>query len=507
MRWQVNGIVLAIMASGAFWSAAGASPPPPSSGTISTVLRVSHVPDGSARQSTYAAADGSTVITGTAPLLLFFDAADTRCSATAPDEISAWWDLQYRLSYGYGAGQTWPISGKPYHYDDGEPLFGRVIEDAGTYTMSLAVKNQSGSVDIRPFTVIATAPPAPVIIEPSAGAWPAWVSGTHYALRAGGNYLGFGDIRMAGHHDIIISKVGAGADPQVSGFDPDYRDIRDFTEAVAPSRNIRLMDIDVSRYYSGAMGPQFCAVIRGRARTYEGAAFDYTYEHDATTDARRANCRYPRGVFLWKTGELRCPFLNQYVMITALREFVMQGVSVVKDGPTGNHAVRNSGRDHVQRHDELYAIVSSASIVKTQAGNGTTPWTDDDDAVGTLTGARAWDRRPTSRLVFADLAYHTATSVIPDICVGAGAENNDVGYGHGVSELIAFSNSVSRRNEWQSVAGLDVQVNGRGHSTRNIRLADGTYVTQSAGAYPNNLPGGFNGPYRYETANTRPVIA
>lgn len=439
-------------------------------------------------------------------MLLFFDAAGTRCSATAPDEISAWWDLQYRLNYGYGAGQTWPISGKPYNYDEGEPLFGRVIEDAGTYTMSLTVKNPSGGVDIRTFTVVATAPAAPVIIEPSAGAWPTWVSGTHYALRADGNYLAFGDIRMAGHYDIIISKVGTGADPQIAGFDPDYRDIRDFATVVEPSRNIRLVDIDVSRYYSGAMGPVFCGCVRGRVRTYEGAAFSYIYDNDATTDVRRANVRIPRGVFLWKTGELNCPFLDQYVMITTLREFVMQGVRVMKNGPTGNHALRNYGRDHVHRHDEFAALVASASIVKTQAGNGVVPWTDGEDTVGTATGAKSFEHRPASRFVFADLVYHTASSVIPDICVGAGAENNDPGYGHGSSELIAFSNSVSARNEWQSVAGLDVQVNGRGHSTRNIRLANGTYVTQSAGAYINNLPSEFNGPYRYETVNTRPTI-
>lgn len=509
--YQIDSLVVSVFRRRGFWArpvdgeAPPPPPPPPSPSTITTALRVSHVPDGDSRQSTMVAASGTT-ITGTAPLLLFFDAADTRCSATALTDTAAWWNLQYRLNYGYGEGQSWPISGKPYNYDEGEPLFGRVIEDPDTCTMSLTVKNPLGGYDVRTFTVVATAPPAPTIIEVAAGTWPTWVSGTHYALRAGGNYLGFGDILMGGHHDIIISKVGTGADPEVSGFNPDSRDIRDFTEVVEPSRNIRLMDIDVSRYYSGAMGPQFCGCIRGRVRAYEGAAFGYVYDTSANTEARRANTRIPRGVFLWKTGELNCPFLDQYVMITSFRELVMQGVYVRKNGPTGNHALRNYGRDQVYRHDELAALVASASIVKTQAGNGVVPWIDSEDTVGTITGAKAFEHRPASRFVFADIVYHTATSVIPDICVGAGAENNDEGYGHGSSELIAFSNSVSSRNEWQSVAGLDVQVNGRGHSTRNIRLANGTYVTQSAGAYTNNLPPGFNGPYLYETVNTRPTI-
>ena len=515
MRYQIQSLALLVQQNGGIrwtrkegWTLGPAPPPPPPpppppSSTITPSLRVSHVPDGSARQSTMVASDGSTVINGTVPLMLFFDAADSRCSSTATTDVEAWWNLRYQMNYGYGAGQNWSISGKPYSHDIGEPLFGRVIEAAGSYPMSLEIRNPSGGVRTLNFTVIATDPAPPTIIEVSAGAWPAWVSGTHYALRADGNYLSFGDIQMGGQRDIVISKVGTGADPLVSGFNPDNRDIRNVSEIVAPSRNIRLVDVDVDRYHSGAMGPQFCGAVRGRVRRYTGDAFDYWYEHEGTTTVRRSNIRYPRGVFLWKTGKLVCPPLDYYVLITTLREFVMQGVTVEKDGPTGNHAIRNKGRDHVHRHSAIYAIVASASLVKTQAGNGITPWTDSDDCAGTVEGTREWDHRPTSRLIFADMVFHTPTSVIPDICFGAGAENNEVGFGHGSSELIALSRSVSMENTWQAFAGLDVQMNGRGHSTRDVRLANGTYVTQSAGAWVNNVPPGFNGPYLYETVDSR----
>lgn len=517
MRYQIQSLALSVQRRGGVrWSriegwalgpAPPPPPPPPPSGTITPSLRVSYVPEGGgARTSVYAAADGSTTLNVTVPALLFFDATGTRCSATAVDEIDAWWRLRYRMSYDEAPG-TWPISGMPSHYDEGEPIFGKVIETAGTKTFQLTVKNSNGTIAVRTITVVASNPPAPTVIELAAGSWPSWVDGTHYALRGDGNYLSFGDMEFAGHRDIIVSKIGAGADPQVSGFTPDNRDALALGAVQAPSRNIRLVDIDVSRYFNGSMGPQFCGIVRGRARTYEASAYDYLYEHGALSDVQRANLRFPRGVFLWKTGDLRCALLNQYVMISAFRELVMQGVRVIKDGPTGNHALRNSGFMHVYRHSQALATVSSASIVKHQAGNGQTAWVDDEDSVGTTTGARLWDHRPTSHLVMDMMLYHDVGSVIPDICVGAGAENNDVGYGHGVIQFCAFSNSRSAQNAWQSVAGLDVQVNGKAHSTRNIRLLDGTtYVTQSAGAYENNVPVDMRGPYLYETVDTRPVI-
>lgn len=451
-----------------------------------------------------AALDGSTVITGPAPLLLFADAGGTRCSATAATETLAWWDLGHRIRYGYGTGQTWPISGADYSKDYGEPLFGRVVEDPGTYSMVYEVINSNGIIEQIPFTVIVTAQPAPTIIEVADGAWPAWTNGGHYALRAGANYSAFGTLPFAGHYDITISKVGEGADPIVGTVQLDSRNPTALATVENPSRNIRLVDIDVAELHCGAMGPQFCAAVRGRVRTYTAAAFSYVYDNNATTETQRANVRMPRGIFLWKTGELNCPSGDQYVMITTLREAVVEGVNIVKNGPTGNHALRNYGRDHVWRHNRLSTTVSSASLIKTQAGNGVVAWTDNEDTIGTVTGTKAFEHRPASRFVFANMVYHTPTSVIPDICVGAGAENNDPGYGHGVSEYIAFSDSVSAENTWQSVAALDTQVNGRAHSTRNVRLANGTYVTQSAGAYEVNVPVEFRGPYRYETVNTRP---
>lgn len=479
------------------------SSPDGGSTLVAPRLVAEYVDSAGAIQSVQVAADGSTTITGVAPLFMFFDASSSR-SATETTDVAAWWDLGYRLNYGEALGGTWPFGGASRDEDLGEPIFGRAFTRIGNNMVRLRVKDSVGNEATLSLTVTTTAPPAPTIIEPSAGVWPTFASNRHYQLRAGADYRGFGDLQCNGVHNVVFSKVGAGADPRIARFSPEGRGLS--ATLLTPSANVRLVDIDTEQLHMSVLGPRYVGAVRGRVRTIEGDPIYYIYDNSADTPGTRENIRYPHGVFLWDTGELNPPVGAQYVMITGLRNFVAQGIDVHKNQATGNHALRNEGEHHIYRHFRLRASVPSASLVKHQAGTGTTPWTAADQ-YGTVTGAKAKHDHPASKFVMQSGVFHAPGSTIPDICVGAGAENNDVGGQVGAVEFMAFSDSVSGQNAWQLVAGNDVQMNGRGLATRNIRLDQGTgiYATQSAGAYINNVPAGWNGPYRYETVNTRPI--
>lgn len=478
--------------------------PDPEPSAITPNLVVEYVDTSGNLQSATINPDGSTEINAVAPFLMFLDARGTR-SENRTTELAAWWYLGYRMNYGEDIGGTWTYGGASRDEDTGEPIFGRAMTNVGANVVSLKVKDGPTDEETISFTANLSAPPTPTIIEVSAGAWPSFTSGSHYQLRADGDYRSFGTLGTPGLHNILFSKVGSGADPRIARFAPESRG--NSSTVLTPARNIRIMDIDCEEFFVSIIGIRYCGAIRGRVRTFGNDAPAYYYDQpDADTAGERENLRYPRGVFLWDTGELNPPSGTNYNMITALRNFFAYGVDFHKNGLSGNHCLRNSGTIHVHRHCRLRSSVSAASLIKIQAGSGTTPW-GAEDQYGTITGTKSRYAYPTNYIVFQNNVYHATGSTIPDICMGAGPENNDPGGDLGAVEYVAFSDSVSAQNAWQLVAGLDVQVNGRNLGTRNIRLNNGTgaYVTQSAGSYPNNIPGGWDGPYLYETASTRPV--
>ena len=482
-------------------------PPPdpdPDPSAITPSLVVEYVDTSGDLQSTTINPDGSTVINAVAPFLMFLDASGTR-SVNRATEVDAWWYLGYRINYGEGLGGTWTFGGASRDEDTGEPIFGRAMTTVGSNLVRLKIKDGPTDEETISFTANISAPPTPTIIETSAGTWPTFTSGSHYQLRADGDYRSFGTLSCNGLHNILFSKVGSGADPRIARFAPENRG--NSTAVLTPARNIRLLDIDCEEFYASIIGFRYCGVVRGRVRTWGNDAPNYYYDQpDCDTAGERENLRYPRGVFLWDCGELNPPSGSNYVMISAFRRLVMSGVDSNKTGVTGNHNLRNSGESCVYRHNRLRNSVASASIIKIQAGSGTTPW-GSGDQYGTITGSKERYAYPTTRIVHQSNVYHAAGSVLPDICVGAGPENNDPGGDLGAVELVSFTDSIGYHPTWQLVAGNDVQMNGKSLSTRNIRLNNGTggYATQSAGSYPNNIPGGWNGPYLYETTNSRPV--
>ncbi len=466
-------------------------------------LVVEYVDGEGTLQTVQVAQDGSTEIAGAAPLLVFFDATGTR-SDTEDTPEAAWWDIGYRLDYGESLGGVWDYGGGSRDEDLGEPVFGRVFTRPGAYVVRLRVRDGVGNESELQLAVATSEPPEPVVIEPDLATWPALTSGSHYQLRAGGDYRGLGELRCGGLHNVLFSKLGEGEDPRIGRFSPEDRGLS--STVLTPARHIRTMDIDVEELHISVIGTQYSGAVRGRVRTFTGDPIGYYYDNAANSEAERENVRYPHGVFLWDTGEINPPSGDQYIMIAALRNFVAQGVDFHKNGAAGNHALRNSGENHVYRHFRVRASVPSASLIKHQAGPGTLAW-GSADQYGTVDGAKAAYDHPASKFVMQSGVFHAPGSTIPDICVGAGPENNDVGGQVGAVELMAFSDCVSGQDAWQSVAGTDVQMNGRVLSTRNVRLDEGRgdYVTQSAGAYTNNVPPGWDGPYRYEAENTRPV--
>jgi hypothetical protein len=474
-------------------------------GDITPDLKVEYVDTNGNLQTVTVATDGSTTISGIAPFLVHFDASGTRSThSSGNSESGAWWHLGYRINYDENIGGTWPWYGASRDEDTGEPIFDRVFTTTGTKNVRLRIRDGAGNETTVSLSVVVSAPPAPTIIDPSAGSWPAFSSNSHYALVAGGNYTSFGELGCAGLHNVLFSKTGSGADPIIGTFAPETRDLS--TSVLTPSANIRIQDIDCALFRTSIIGYRYCGAVRGRVRTFENGSFEWYYDNVATTANERENIRWPRGTFFWDIGEINPLSGAQYIMIAGFRVLCAHGVDFHKNQVVANHALRNFGLSHNYRHCRIRASVASASLVKHQAGRGTDLW-NDFDQVGTITGPKYRYEYPSSKFVMAQMVYHAPGSTIPDICVSAGAENADPDGPIGTIELAAFSDSVSAQDAWQLVAGLDTQMNGRILSTRNIRLNNGTgaYVTQSANSYITNVPPSFQGPYLYETVNTRPV--
>jgi hypothetical protein len=313
----------------------------PPSGDIAPALTVEYVDASGVLQSTLVES-GVTTVSGTAPLLMHFDAGASRFPAAfaaqavhTDTEVFAHLMGGYRLNYGEGTTGTWPYGGTSRAEDTGAPIFGHAFTVVGTHTTRLKLRDTLGNEQTVSFDVVVSAPAAPTIIEVAAGAWPSWVSGTHYALRADGNYTSFGAMNFNGLHNIIVSKTGAGADPIVGIFRPDSRNVVNLPEAsISLSRGIRFLDIDVAEMQENGLQFVHCGVVRGRCRTFLSGPKEYYYDNDATTVNERNSLRQTRGLFLIDCGEMnRGP--DNYVMIGIGWHRHMKGVYFHLETPGG----------------------------------------------------------------------------------------------------------------------------------------------------------------------------
>jgi hypothetical protein len=304
----------------------------PPSGDIAPALTVEYVDASGVLQSTLVES-GVTTISGTAPFLLHLDATASRLPTAyaaqgvhTDAEVYAYLMGGFRMNYGEGVGGVWPYGGTSRDEDTGAPIFGRAFTVAGTHTARLKLRDSLGNEQTVSFNVVVSAPAAPTIIEVAAGSWPTWVSGTHYALRADGNYTSFGAMDFNGLHNVIVSKTGAGADPIVGTVRYDSRNVVDLPEAsISLSRGIRLLDIDVALLEEGGLQFVHCGIVRGRCRTFQGGIKEFYYDNDATTVNQRNSIRQARGMFFFDCGEIiRGP--DNYCMIGFAWKRHIQGV-------------------------------------------------------------------------------------------------------------------------------------------------------------------------------------
>lgn len=291
--------------------------------------------------------DTTPTITGVAPFVVWFDGTASVSVATDADTPGkAWRRLNCRFNSGEWLSGNWSISGMNKNVVEGPgAVMGHVFTSVGTHHLTMTRVDSEGRQGSIGINVVCNAPPAPVIIEPSAGAWPTWVSGTHYALRANGDYRSFGTINLSGLHNILISKIGSGADPRVSQVNFDSRNTVS-TPTTRP-RNCRTDGINAAYIEESSIGPLHCAVINHSGSFFYGSSgIEYHWPNVASDNPNRETIRNnmarSRAVAFWNCADITSRG-DSYVFIGQAKNWIFRNCQLRKT--TGN------GAQHVFRGD------------------------------------------------------------------------------------------------------------------------------------------------------------
>jgi hypothetical protein len=134
------------------------------------------------------------------------------------------------------------------------------------------------------------------------------------------------------------------------------------------TRNIRYLDIDIETLEYRWFGPQYCGVIRGRARNVFALNTQFIWDNDNASSAnRRLSMRLPRGMFLWDLAG-PCLSLNggaeAYVWIHAMYNSHYYGFDL-QHTPTnnGSGAVARVYPHHSDyRYGRLTALAASTGL-------------------------------------------------------------------------------------------------------------------------------------------------
>lgn len=455
--------------------------------------------------------DGATTITGMAPFLVDFFAGDSRSIAPdATDDVGAYWNLGYRMDYGESLGGTWPISGHHRDHDDGQPMFARAYTQPGTHTATLHVADSEGRQSSISLTVVVQAPPAEGVLMTS-GVIPDFQNDTVYDAPAGGTW---GDIghQLNGKRNVVVRKVGEGADPVFDGVSFDGRNSPD--EQITRSAGIRFWNCNVGRVRSGDVGYDYCGVVGGRCTGVDLPPYAYAWSEifaQGRTQQQAENIRYLRGLFLWDCGELNEDQWTGYIIVGSARGVHIVGASLAKRSGADQHLVRGAQAYSTHRHSRLATFVSAVSYYKLQgesctAGNGLPDAWREDDRVGDYATERYFGV-PLHAVAVQNIVMGDAGDTQPVANAGAGAENNTSGEPAQGCELSGFEDCVydGRTTQWYSI-----DLTGRGLGRRNVRLdgGAGAEINVSTTVQPNRVPGGAGGPWDgpYITTGSRPVI-
>lgn len=514
-RPSAAALGLSLTDLGPMWRAIGAPPPaPPPSGTINPLVTLEHVDTAGVLQTT-TVVNGVTTVSGVAPFMLHIDASGSRFpaafaaqSAIADAEAYAWHMGGNRINYGEGIGGIWPFGfGASRDEDTGPPLFGRVFTTVGTHAVRLKQRDALGNEVTTTFYVVVSAPPAPTIIEPTAGAWPAWVSNTHYALRAGADYTSFGPLDTRERHSIIVSKVGSGADPIIGTFRPDGRNVINAPEASWQlTRNVRTLDIDVAEFAEAGVQFLYCGVIYGRCRTFAPGIKEFFYDNDTVNEDTRSSVRRSRGLFLWGTGELtRGSSLHGIIGGAAHRHLVGVDVFVAPVGASIS-CLRMYDHESTIRHTRIanngwdagfqtWLVMIGYGDIAQYPAYSPQPWTDRVGQIATQAPILV-----TPRKFFAqDVEFGRVGQPWPN---GPGSIGGPVNESW-VSEFFGWEDCLCRLPEptGYQVTPL-INMTGRNHFRRNVKYATGGDV---AVASANGPDASYNGPRLIESNNSRPV--
>ncbi len=457
-------------------------------------------------QSITVNANGSTVISGVAPFLVHFDATGSRGNLSNNNTLAgAFYNLGYRLNYGENRGGLWTYGlNNSRDEDRGPPIFGHAYEVVGSHVTRLRVRDTNGQESTLTLTVNVAAPPAPIIIEPSAGSFPTPVSGTHYRLRGGQSYAGFGEWNLRRVHNVLVSKEGGGADP-IAQIRIGGEDIGDLMVARERARHVRLLNIDVTRLTTGIYGPLNSGAINGRVRRVDQDNSRASYQ-GTTTETQRTQVLWPRNFFMYNTGLTSESGLPDYLMIGQhYRGWHMQGCRLQHPGGgANNHILRNIQHRSTVRNCQIFSTYAPyASRIKMQA-EGTALWAASTDYVGPLSGpggVGSATRYSNSFVVVESVQFGGPGDQPPFGTTISFAPQNDVaGQQEELHEYITVENCQDTRPAASVVRG------GRWLGARGLRNPNSTpWQTNETNNGLNRIPADARGPYVTETDNARPI--
>jgi len=503
-----------------------ATPPPPGNSTAVVPAAQLEFIDASGVRQNVSVVDGQTQITGTAPFLVQIDASGTRApvafaAQTLNTDADAYSFLMvgYRLHFGENLSGFWRYPetlAYSKNEETGPPLFSRVYTTVGTHNARLKVRDVLGNESVLRFTVNVTAPPAATNIPVSAGSWPTFQSGRRYTLQAGADYRSFGTLELGGLHNVIIEKVGTGADPRIANFSPDGRSKFNATQRFeARGSHLRLINIDIQHFTEGQRGFDYVAVIGGLVRQFSFGIQNFAWAEGS--EIVRTNCRYSRGLFFQDTELHSTAAGSGYVMFGTYHGFHARGTQFVhrENGPTTYSMLRLYGRMFSLRFNNWRLDVdgNGANGIMNGffalGGATQTTWRDDDMA-GPLS-ATSYDQHygfVGDKMFLQNNQFYGQNSFLTNA-------HNTLGGGNptatnlvrprlvGAEDNVFFpSGNVARSIQNAEIAG---QHNFWRNNRKNMGL--GEFVTATSGA-PNRGVGDsvtFHGPYHFSDQNPRPV--
>lgn len=471
--------------------------------------------------------DGDTIY-GVAPFSVEFFGGDTRSiEEDADDDVGAWWNVGTLINYGENLGGNWSISGRPRDTDRGAPMWGHTYTVPGTHECRVTNEDNGARQSFIRLNVVVTAPGAGVDMTP--GVLPVWADNTVYNAPAGGSW---GNTNFNGRTNIIIRKVGEGADPIFGIVTLDGRNEPNF--AITRANGIRFLNCDVARVTFGNVGFDYCSFVGGRVRTLALPGMQYSRDQlieNNRTAQQAANVRMFRGFFLHNTGELNPVPGTDYVCIGEGRGMHWKNVWARRTDVVGvdtEHNLRGVYAYSSFRHvlftcetptfrsfnkfngwDCILGVNLADSGGGIPVANGVPDqWQDDETLVEMVSGAptAGTARRrglPSTHIALADNIYGSAADGEPEANVGAGPENNDALQPGQGCELVSHEYSVWYRE----TITYNASYTGRGVGMRQcfFNMGAGSAVGISAGTdHPRRTPDGWEGPYF--TSGARPVV-